>query len=274
VSRCPDAIEIAAFADGHVIESRAREIRVHLARCEVCRRASGATERVAAGMREPIAGVLGDRSPESFADEVLSRLDGARASERAWARFPFVVGPLLAVAAVMIAVGVAWRAPAAPAEWTARGGAPGADNPIRHVLLRFGRVSGGRFAALGEGARLGREDVLAAEVGHTGRKPLFLLAFLVDAKGERHWIYPAYELGAAPPSAEPLPVADGPRPLSTMTRIDGPAAGPARLLGIVLPTRESVDFVESAPVADLARDRLEARYPRALVVETNVEVGD
>jgi hypothetical protein len=270
---CPAAVEIAALVDGELAESRARDIRAHAVACAQCRASIAACEKVIEDLRTPMAGVLGEKSPEAFADAVLAGLDRPRGDASRWAGWRLALGPLLAAAVVVVAFGLVWRRSAVQGEWTARGGRAH-DEPVRNVLLRFGRVPGGAFDVLGDGARIGRHDVLAAEVGRTGHRQLFLLAFLVDALGERHWIYPAYEVGAAPPSSEPLPLADSPRLLSTMTRLEDLAPGPARIVAIVLPASETVEYVEAAPVAELAQEKLAAHYPRALVVATNVLVGD
>ncbi|MCW5837264.1 MAG: hypothetical protein KIS78_33020, partial [Labilithrix sp.] len=179
-------------------------------------------------------------------------------------------------AALPLAGAVAYRYAAPPAsdEWTARGAAASAPE-TRRTLVQFGRVSGTSFAAVADGARLDADALIAAEVGATEGAPRFLLAFLVDASGERHWIYPAYEAhaaGAPAPSSIALPSTAAPRVLGSMVRLDRPAPGPARLVAIVLSRSESIEHVERAPVEQLSRERLEARYPGALVVTTRVEI--
>ena len=69
-----------------------------------------------------------------------------------------------------------------------------------------------------------------------------------------------------------LPVTAAPRVLGSMVRLDHPASGPARLVAIVLPQSESVDFVEHASLEQLSREQLAARYPNALVVTVSVEI--
>jgi hypothetical protein len=273
---CPTEPELAALVDGELAESRAHAVRDHAGACVPCRRAVAQLEQVTGLLRAPVAGALGRHSSESFADLVLGQLDRPRAKRaRKW---PWVAGlaaaTTIAAAAALVALFVG--RPRGPAEeWAARGSPPGAPagESVRHVLLRFGRISGDRFDAITPGATIYPNEVVAAEVGRTGRRPLFLLAFVVDAEGERHWIYPAYEVGAPPPSAEPLPAADVPRVLSTMTRLSGPAAGPARLVAIVLTKPASVEPIETAPLEDLSREKLASHFPNALVTETRVVVG-
>jgi hypothetical protein len=271
---CPTEPELAALVDGELAESRAHAVRDHAGACVPCRRTVAQLEQVTALVRAPVAGALGRHSSESFADLVLAQLDRPRATRaRMWPR----VAGFAAVAAALaaLALGLVWRHRAPADEWAARGSPPGAPagESVRRVLLRFGRISGDHFDPITPGATIYPNEVIAAEVGRTGRRPLFLLAFVVDAEGERHWIYPAYEVGAPPPSAEPLPAADVPRVLSTMTRLSGPAAGPARLVAIVLTKPASVDPIESAALEDLSREKLASHFPNALVTETRVVVG-
>jgi hypothetical protein len=287
VNACPHQVELAALVvDGHargnaaasstsgreLVEARARALRVHAESCAACRRAIAQFDKLATDLRAPIAGVLGANSPGAFADDVVARLDEPRRS----ARWGIKVAALLAAAAFVAAAGLVWHQAAPRDEWASRGGASPArsGDAARRVLLRFGRVSGAEFDTITAGATIGPHDVLAAEVGHTGRGRFFLLAFVVDALGERHWIYPAYEVGVLPPSAEPLPATEVPRVLSTMTRLDALAAGPARIVGIVLPEPDSVERIESAPIEDLSRERLVAHYRNGLVIETSVVVGE
>jgi hypothetical protein len=270
---CPTEPELAALVDGELAESRAHALRDHAGTCMPCRRAIGQLEQVTALVRAPIAGALGRHSKESFADLVLAQLDRPRATRAR--RWPLVAG-LTAIASVATLIAVlVWHERAPAEEWAARGSPPGAPagESVRRVLLRFGRISGDHFDPITPGATIYPSEVIAAEVGRTGRRPLFLLAFVVDAEGERHWIYPAYEVGAPPPSAEPLPTADVPRVLSTMTRLSGPATGPARLVAIVLTKPASVEPIETAPLEDLSREKLASHFPNALVTETRVVVG-
>src|SRR5262249_30983250 len=115
--------------------------------------------------------------------------------------------------------------------------------------------------------------LIAAEIGATEGGPLrYLLAFLVDSAGERHWIYPVYEPGAPPPSAMALPVTTAPRVLGSMVRLDRPAPGPARLVALVLPRIESLDHVEPASLEQVGREQLVSHYGGSLVVTTRVEI--
>jgi hypothetical protein len=108
--------------------------------------------------------------------------------------------------------------------------------------------------------------------GSTEGPPRYLLAFLVDSAGDRHWIYPTYEPGTPPPSAMALPVTVAPRVLGSMVRLERPARGPARLVAVVLQRGESVEHVERAPLEQLTREQLAMHYRGALVAVTRVEI--
>ncbi|OJY26149.1 MAG: hypothetical protein BGO98_36885 [Myxococcales bacterium 68-20] len=269
---CPRHDVLIALGDGELPESQARSVRAHAGGCTRCQSELAELDAIADDLRAPMPGALGRRSAEDFADEVLAKLD-ARRTEPRESRIPRWIGLLAAAAVLPLAVTAAHhlaQAPRATSEWTARGGSS-APATMR-TLVTFGRVSGTTFEPLADGARLEADALLAAEIGGTEGPPRFLLAFLVDGAGERHWIYPSYEPGAPPPSSIALPVTVTPRVLGSMVRLDRPASGRARLVAIVLQRSESVDYIEQAPRGELSSEQLEAHYPGALVITTSVEV--
>ncbi|MBX3209985.1 MAG: hypothetical protein KF764_33455 [Labilithrix sp.] len=272
---CPDHDVLIALDDGELGESQAEAVRSHAGGCTRCRAELAALAAIAGDLRAPVPGALAGRSAESFADGVLARLDERRPLPRV-SRLPRWVGLIAAAAALPLAAAAAYRYASPPAtdEWAARGLAASATTTKR-TLVQFGRVSGTSFEPVTDGARLDADALIAAEIGATEGASRFLLAFMVDSTGERHWIYPAYEAHAesAPsPSSIALPSTAAPRVLGSMVRLDRPAPGPARLVAIVLSGSESIDHVEHAAVDQLSREQLEVHYPGALVVTTHVEI--
>ncbi|MBX3189671.1 MAG: zf-HC2 domain-containing protein [Labilithrix sp.] len=263
---CPEGDVLIALSDGELGEKRARAVRSHVDQCSRCRAELAELSTIAGDLRAPIPGALGGKSAESFADDVLAELDRPRAVPASrWTRWAMMLAaaaalPLAATAAVH------WTRPSET--WTARGAE---ISPVKRTALRFGRVTES-FEPIAEGAVVEADALLAAEVAGTEGAPRFLLAFLVDAAGERHWIYPVYEPGAQPPSSVVLPVTAGPRVLGSMVRLDHPAPGPATLVAIVLSRSETVEHVERAPLEQLSRERLGAHYEGSLVVTTRVEI--
>jgi hypothetical protein len=270
---CPDHDVLVALGDGELGESRARAVRAHTDGCNRCRAELDDLATIAADLRAPLPGALRGRTAEAFADDVIANLDRPRA-RRGATRVPRWLALLAAAAALPLGIAVSHRYTRATEdtnEWTARGSATSAE-ATKRTLVQFGRVSGTSFEPLVDGARLEVDALIAAEIGGTEGPPRYMLAFLVDAVGDRHWIYPTYEPGAPPPSAIALPATDAPRVLGSMVRLDHPAPGPARLVAIVLPRTESVDYVEHAPLERLTREELATHYGGALVVITRVEI--
>lgn len=270
---CPEHDVLVALGDGELAESRAQSVRAHTEGCTRCRAELAELAAIAGDLRAPLPGALRRHSAEAFADDLLAKLDRPRV-RASRARLPPWASALAAAAALVFAVGVSYRCTRPngdSSEWTARDGLASAPTTQR-TLVQFGRVSGTSFAPIVDGARLGADAVLAAEIGGTEGPTRYLLAFLVDAAGDRHWIYPAYEPGAPAPSALALPVTAAPRVLGSMVRLDRPASGAAQLVAIVLSRSESVDHVEHAPLDRLTREQLAAHYEGALVVVTRVEI--
>lgn len=267
---CPDHDELAALIDREVTEARAEALREHAEECGRCREELGSFDALARRLRTPVPGALG-RSAEAFADDVMAMIDQPRPVTAPARRQPrWVVLAAAAVIPLLVGAAALHRTSASDGEWTARGGS--APSAVERTLFRFGRVEAGAFDPITSGMRIGTHDVLAAEVGATESGPRFLLAFLLDATGERHWIYPAYEVGAPPPASVTLPATASPRVLSSMVRLDDPAPGPATLVAVVLGRAESVEFVEGAAREELGRERLQAHYGDALVVTVPVLV--
>ena len=268
---CPKEDVLIALMDGELAESQARAVRAHAEGCTRCRNELDTLKTIAGDLGAEVPGVLG-KGVEAFADDVLGALDRPRAAPpaRRWpTRWAFV---LAAVVAIPLAVTAAVRS-ARHEEWTARGSpSSSSSTPTSTTLFRFGRIGDASFEPISEGTVLAPDALLAAEVGHVEGAPRFLLAFMIDSAGERHWIYPVYEPGVAPPPSIALPVTEAPRVLGSMVRLDHPAKGAARLVAIVLSRSETVEWIEKAPLEGLSRERLLARYPGSLVIVTHVEV--
>lgn len=278
---CPKEDVLIALGDGELAESQARAVRAHVEGCSRCRAELAELATLSGDLRAEVPGALGGKSVEAFADDVIAQLDRPRTELRRparwsrWSRWSMALAACVALPLAALAV-VKSTKPVHPSdgdEFTARGTTSArSPNGTSRTLLRFGCIVDKSFQPIDEGAQLDADALLAAEVGNTEGAPRFLLAFLIDALGERHWIYPAYDPGIAPPSSVALPVTSGPRVLSSMVRLDRPAPGPARLVAIVLSKSESVEHVERAPLAELSREKLLSRYEGALVIVTRVEI--
>jgi hypothetical protein len=272
---CPKDDVLVLLSDGELAESQARTVRAHVEQCTRCRAELAELTTIAGDLRADVPGALGGKSVEAFADDIVAQLDRPRAEPlrpSRWSRWSLMLAACVALPLAALAVIRSTRPPVD--DFTARGATSTSSSAssTNRTLLRFGRVVDKSFEPIAEGAQLDADAVLAAEVGNTEGAPRFLLAFMIDALGERHWIYPAYDPGIAPPSSVAVPMTSAPRVLGSMVRLDHPAPGPARLVAIVLPRSESVEHVERAPLDELSRERLAARYEGSLVIVTRVEI--
>lgn len=265
---CSSQEALAAFVDADP-SAASSAVASHVAICTRCATELGVLRAVAEELRRPVIGALGNRSPEAFANDVMGALDRPRTLAPRRARWTY----LLVAALLPLIFAGAWlhdRSRRGGDTFAARGGAQTAG--VERVLVRFGRVVGTTFEPLVDGAALERDAVLAAEIGGVEADARYLLAFLVDSGGERHWIYPAYEAEGPSPSAMRLPISMTGQVLDSMVRLDRPASGPARLVAIVLPAPETVDYVEHASQGELERKRLSTHYRESLVTITSVVV--
>jgi hypothetical protein len=263
--RCPSSDELAAMVDGEATEARARDLRRHVERCPRCAATASALEAIVGGLRAVDADALRGEAVDDYAARVVS---AARTKRRAAPRYARVLAILAAAMVPFAAAYVVTREGARP-EWTARG-AGGADAPAKRVVLRFGRVPHGTFEPILPGGALHADDAIVAEVGNTARAPLFLLAFVVDAAGTTHWIYPAYDDPASMPTALPLPETTAPRVLDAMVRLDAPAHGPATLVAIVSGEPLPIAPIELAEPEQRSAAALRRRHPETLVLEMNI----
>ncbi len=101
-------------------------------------------------------------------------------------------------------------------------------------------------------------------------RPLFVLAYLVDARGELHWIVPHYARAGVEPAPALLPVTHGARLLDSAVQPEDLAPGPAQLFTVVSPTPGAVLTFEKERA--LAENPL-GLLPDAVVWHVGVELS-
>jgi hypothetical protein len=148
----------------------------------------------------------------------------------------------------------------APGVLTARGSAAPAA-PVAEVLL----VRDGEPRPLA-GQTLGPKDALAVRVGNRSGRPVYLMAFGVDAAGEVHWLFPAYRDPDSDPRALRIEAGSGPRLLDELVAPLRPAAGPLRLHTLLLPAPLTVRAVERR-LAARAGSPMSRLFPDATTAE-------
>lgn len=94
-------------------------------------------------------------------------------------------------------------------------------------------------------------------------QPIFLLAYVVDSRGELHWVAPSYSVAGREPDAKVLPVSVADGLLAQVVELDAPAFGAATLFTIVSRAPGSVLAFEGATFSQ--RLHPETLLPGALV---------
>jgi len=155
--------------------------------------------------------------------------------------------PWLAAAAAVLALGLgAGELVRRPDEPRARGTEHGPARAVAEVLyVRRG------VAERVQGAALRGGDAFAVRAGNARDVPVYLLAFVVDAAGAVHWLYPAWTDPASDPSALPLAPHSPEQVLPELVAPEGAAPGPLRIYAVTLPRPVTVRAVE-AHLAQLA----------------------
>lgn len=266
-STCPPRDHIALLLDGELTENQAVAVREHLDACARCR-------AVRDGERDLLEDLAALGVAESGADgveRVMRRLDAAPSTRFRGATWRWA-GAGVAVAAVLV-FAVAW--------W-ARGAAPGAGGKLQP------RGAGGAGPAvaielfvvetpprrLEPGMRVSPGASYVARYANLERAMVHALVFGVDARGVVHWLYPAYvDPGTDPPSVG-LPPATEPQVLAESVVLEGAASGPLRLVTIATTTPLWVSDIERLSVRELALPALRARFPRARVTETTIDIAE
>ncbi|HET9623593.1 MAG TPA: zf-HC2 domain-containing protein [Kofleriaceae bacterium] len=264
---CPDRDELTQYRERELSERRAPEVRAHVAGCAAC------TARIA--RIDQLIGDLGAPLAEADARavaRVMRRLDAPPPARRAW---PAVTAALATAAIAVIAV-AAWPTRDA-GTFAPRGGAP----PAHLTAATIARDVGTTWCTLDADHRavpipaavspttpyvLAYRNLLQAP-------PLYALAFAVDARGEVHWLYPAFTRASDDPAAVALPATTTSRLLPDTVVLDGVAPGPLHLIAIVSAERLHVSAIERLRGAELAAAALQRQFARAAITEQLVEVS-
>lgn len=194
----------------------------------------------------------------------LSRLE-ARASVR---RPPATVVAGLAAAALIV-IGLGWQWRSSAGEFEARGGAAGQWHTRVSAELR--RVDA-PTVALTEGQPLAANDKLSVwyrnlEFG----RPLFVLAYLVDARGELHWVTPGYRTVGVEPQPAMLLASNREALWPESIQLEDPAPGAGMVVVIISEAPGSVLQLEAAP-RGLRADPSE-QFPGAVIWRRRVVIS-
>jgi hypothetical protein len=266
VSRpCPDLQELVRLLDGDVTENRGAELRAHIAVCSRCAGDLDAQRRLVARLSAPIPGVP---SPGA-AEGVMRRLDAAAAPaprSATWRRW--MLGGLAAAAAAVAIAFVFPRGEPSSAAFRARGAGVSWANKVG-VDLWAVEVQPRKLAP---GSMVTPNTAFVASYRNLDAAPAYLLAFAVDAAGEVHWLYPAFDDPGADPQSVRLDPSVAQRVLADSVIPEGLVPGTLRCVFVVSRAPLHVSSIESLAPTDRVLEALRARWPDARIDELRLEV--
>ena len=259
--RCPGTAELGAWLDRELGQRRADEVAQHVASCTVCRPAVRALELMLAELAAPAA----VRATPDMVRRTLARLNEApRRSRRGlWLGASGALAAAAAVAVLLV------RSPHDAGEFAARGGDSGS---LAQQVGATVYTLATRATPLAAGAHVRADTAYVVGYRDLAETPVWTLTFAVDARGDVHWLYPAYTAAADVPLAAPLHAGAREALMPDGVILDHPAPGPLRFVALILPTRASVAAIEALHGEELTVSALQARFPAAVISELRVEV--
>ncbi len=266
---CPRAQELTRLLDGELTENRAAGVRAHLGACAACAAELEAQRRLVDRLAAPIP----HRPLDEALSAVMQRLDRAEAPARSRPTAGLVVralgGVAAAAAVVLVTVALIPRSERDPGEFSARGA--GVDWTRKVGVELWALESAPR--RLSPGDRLPPGIALVGSFSNVDAAPAHLLAFALDARGEIHWLYPAYTDPRSDPASVRLDASVVQRALPDSVILEDVAPGPLRF--VLVTTREPlrVSDIESAAASDRTPAALRSRWPAARVDELSVTFG-
>jgi anti-sigma factor RsiW len=258
---CPKPEVLSQLVDGELTENGAAALRAHVAGCATCAGALEDQRSLVARIAAPVPGVPSQPALAAL----MRRLDTAEARARrpSSLRRCFVALGAAAAAAATVLLLVA----------PGRSGERGASAP-RGAAVEWTRKLGvelwaleGTPRRLDGGASIGPGTALVASYSNVDGAPAYLLAFAFDARGEVHWLYPAFVDRRTDPEAIRLEPAIVNRALADSVILEDVAPGPLRVVTVVSREPLRVSSVEALPPSERSLDVVRGRWPSARVDE-------
>jgi len=227
--------------DGELTENRAAAVRAHLGDCRACRDEVEALRGLVQDVARPVAPL-----PGSF-ERVMNRLDEAppRARRVGWRGVGAMLG---AAAALVLALGLHARSrPELQGSLVARG-VSAAPSIARDVGVTVYRGSN-RLEALRQGDAVDADTAYSVGYRNIGPGPAFAVVFARDARGEVHWIAPAWLDPREDPSSLSLPPSEREVRPSGAVVFDRPAPGDMHVFVVLTERPLHVSEVEQVGAA-------------------------
>jgi hypothetical protein len=230
--KCPSESTLLRATLGELSVNEARELATHRDECVHCRRYSEEQEQVLADLRTPPS--LGEADAAQFTARVMAacRAEPGAAlrvapTARDRVRSLVAIG-FAAVAALSLAMPQEARDPGPQQTWASRGSsAPERADASADVLyLRAGVLHPLRDAELTRG------DAFVVRCTNRRATPSYLAVFALDARGDAHWIYPAYVDPLSNPESVPIAAQARDLVLDEVVEPDAPANGDLRIFAL------------------------------------------
>lgn len=265
---CPTETELLAFADADLSPEQLERVEQHLEVCSSCARQVVALSRLVEDIAAPLAPAEQDLG--EHVASVMKRLDEPVKAQPARALTWGAAALVLAAAAALLFVR-GRSGDEHEGQLAARGGIsePALSRDVGVQLY----TQTPELRALSAGSKIQAQSSLTAGLRNTGRTPVYLLLFAVDAHNDVHWIAPEFTVPGSNPRAVSVAPQAEERLLPTAAVFDDLAPGPLRLIALLSAEPSSVADVESLTPAQLSSHGLTARFPRAEVRELAVEVS-
>jgi hypothetical protein len=230
--------ELAAYIDGEVTRSEAERVEAEVATCAATQRRVAGLERIRDALASPV--------PELESTDLAASIREAIALKppaRGWARARRWLAPACIAAAGMLAAVYGIRdAPSAPSqageEFRAKSARPEHGTAARWAGIQAYYVHSGHEPSRVSG-RVPADAGLLFSYTNIGRRPFeFLMIFAIDARGEVHWAYPAYERAGTNPSAIRIEQGEAEKPLAEVIHLDlAPGSATLHALFMMRPLR-------------------------------------
>jgi anti-sigma factor RsiW len=264
--KCPGEAVLTSFADNDLSPEQLKRVERHLELCSACTKQVLALEELLGDIAAPVEASGFDVSAHVGA--VMQRLDTpARVPQPSrLARW----GVALAAAAAIGLLLFAHREGGLSGEFRARGSTAGASLS-RDVGVQL-YAKAGTLRRLESGDRIRADVALTAGLRNLSQTRAHLLLFAVDARGAVHWIAPEFTVPGSNPQAAVIDSSDSERLLPSAAVFDDLAPGPLRIAAVIAREPMRVLEVDALSGAELATERLMARFPRAEIRQFQLEV--
>ncbi|MGE0551734.1 MAG: anti-sigma factor [Kofleriaceae bacterium] len=263
---CVAPDELAQYLDGEVSANRATAVRDHVETCSRCRSALDRERRIIAAVAAPLAA-----SRVDLVDRVMRQLE-VRPTPAPRRHLVFWAAPLATAATIALVLLVRSTPRPTNAEFQARGATATSSQLSKRVGVTVLAI-GSTARSLDDGERVTPSTSYVASVSNLERhRPVYLLAFAIDAGNQVHWLYPAYLDANRDPLALELPHTERTIPLPETVQLEDVARGPLRVITIASFQQLRVSEIERAVPSSLTRAALEVRWPDAVIREVRLEV--